>query len=364
MESKKIEWWKSLLIGIGDAVIVTDIGGGIDFMNPSAELLTGWRLKEGLGKKFKEVLKIINEDSEDESEIILSKVLNSEEGKFEIKEYTTAIVKDEIKKVIAGNGSVFCNSDGKLEGVIWLFRDVSLKKDREQDILKRQSFSLMGSLARGIAHDFSNILTELFGNVSLAKLYAKEDDKVFDKLKQVEVVFKKAEDLISKLQSFYQRKGVLKEEVNVEELIREIVSYRKSKSNFEPVLSIKNDLGKVKINPDRMRQVINSCLQNAEEAMSGENVLEVSAENVVINEAQYSSLVNGKYIKIEIKDQGCGILKEDLDTIFEPYFTTKKAKGFGLSTAYAIICSNKGKIEVNSKVGQGTTVTLFFPAID
>ena len=129
--------------------------------------------------------------------------------------------------------------------------------------------------------------------------------------------------------------------------------------------SLPDDLWWVEVDEGQIDQVINNMIINANQAMPGGGTIRVWAENVIVGAEEGLPLKEGKYVKISIKDQGTGISKENLQNIFDPYFTTKQAgKGLGLAIAYSIINKHGGHITAESEIGAGTIFTIFLPAFE
>jgi len=160
----------------------------------------------------------------------------------------------------------------------------------------------------------------------------------------------------------------VKKMMSIDDLLKETVVSAVSGSNIKPKIFIPDDIRQVTIDEAQIKQVVRHIVVNAREAMDDNSSLKVSCKNIEISEKGYLTLSPGKYIKISFKDQGCGISKENLNKIFDPYFSTKdmgavKGQGLGLTVSYSIIKRHGGVLTVASELGTGTTLSVYLPVI-
>lgn len=243
-------------------------------------------------------------------------------------------------------------------------REESQRKKMEQELLKASKLDSIATLAGGIAHDFNNLLTIILGNASLAKYYAKDFPECLEKLVELEKACKQATGLTQQLLTFSKGGEPIKKTVAIDSILQETTSLALSGSNVLPSFDFSADLNLVDLDEDQFKQVVNNILINARQAMPNGGIITIKAENTVINSGIYSSLLSyGSYVKISIKDQGIGISKENVNKIFDPFFSTKEqGHGLGLSSAFSIIKKHQGYITVDSEEGVGTTFYIYLPA--
>ncbi|MDY6973078.1 MAG: HDOD domain-containing protein [Thermodesulfobacteriota bacterium] len=244
-----------------------------------------------------------------------------------------------------------------------LKKSIREKQVMEQEILRSQKLDSLAVLAGGIAHDFNNILAAISGNVSLAKRYLKPGEKAVEKLIQAEKAFLRARDLAGQLLTFSKKGGSpAKRPQSIAGLVRDSADFALRGSNVRCECSIIDDLWPVEVDEGQINQVINNLIINADQAMPGGGTIRVKVENMSVGSENSFPLRQGKYVKIDIRDQGIGIKEEDLPKIFDPYFTTKEeGNGLGLATAYSIIKKHDGYINVGSKTNVGTTFQIYLP---
>lgn len=352
------------LHSIGDGVIATDTEGKIVLINPVAENLTGWPREEAIGRSLAEVFHIINEQTRRRCENPVGKVLETG-GVVGLANHTVIIARDGTERILADSGAPIRDKDGNILGVVLVFQDITERRRMEQDILnaKIQRLESLGILAGGLAHDFNNILTAILGNISLAKIYAKPEDKVFKKLIEAERASFRAKDLTQQLLTFAKGGAPIKKTTAILELLMETVEFALSGSNVNSRFSIPDDIRPVECDPGQIGQVISNLVINAREAMPEGGIIEVKVEKITVGARSSVSLQAGEYIKISIQDHGVGIPEKYLQRIFDPYFTTKqRGSGLGLAAGFSIIRNHEGYIEAESELGVGTTFSIYLPA--
>jgi len=270
---------------------------------------------------------------------------------------------------LSGNVRFFENtlignvSNYRVSGFWWIKLDVTEKKRNEEEIVKSKKIESLGILAGGIAHDFNNLLTGILGNISMAQHYLPPDHKAFERLEAAARASKRSQDLTQQLLTFSKGGVPIKKAASIAELIRDSVGFVLRGSKVNSDLSIPKDLWNAVIDPGQIGQVLNNLFINALQAMPKGGTISVRAENCLIGEASVIPLKAGKYVRILIEDQGIGISPENIQKIFDPYFTTKKTgSGLGLATAYSIIKKHDGLITVSSAVGVGTVFHIYLPA--
>ncbi len=244
-------------------------------------------------------------------------------------------------------------------------RDITKEKKSEEENLRIQKLESLEFLAGGIAHDFNNILTAIIGNIELAKLFSKDNEKLKEKLEGIEKASFNAKELASKLLAFSKGGEPIKEPLSVNDLIEDAVSFSLHGSNVETEIHLPEDLWWINADKGQMSQVIQNLIINAMQAMPDGGNIYIMGENVIISEKDSIPLPPGNYVKIRVKDTGKGIPEKYLPYIFDPYFTTKeKGSGLGLFTVYTVIQRHEGYVTVYSEEGKGTEFVIFLPAIE
>jgi two-component system, cell cycle sensor histidine kinase and response regulator CckA len=243
--------------------------------------------------------------------------------------------------------------------------DISEYKRKEQELINTAKLESLAILAGGIAHDFNNILTVVLGNLSLAKAYRNNAEKVLSKLNEIEEAALQTKDLANQLLTFSRGGSPVKSSVSIAEILEKSVLLAKSGANVRCELNFARNLYPVQVDEGQMRQVFNNLTINAVQAMTDGGTIRVKAENAVLSPEQSREigLREGHYVKITFADEGIGIHEDNITRIYDPFFTTKtNGSGLGLTTVKSIIQKHDGVIAVNSKPGIGTTVVFYLPA--
>lgn len=245
---------------------------------------------------------------------------------------------------------------------------LEMRNSFEEQLVKVEKVNSLSILAAGIAHDFNNILTIILGNIYIIKRYlnineSKIYNNIYNRFSQIQKLTLQAQDLNQQLMNFSKEGVSIKKNMYIKNLIRNAGNMVLCGSNNLCKFSIAQDLWPVEIDEGQIRQVINNLLINAEQAMPNGGTIEIRATNVYVEENNKNNINEGKYVKIQIRDKGVGIPKENVGKIFKPYFTTKSdGTGLGLAASYSIITKHKGFIHVESEVGVGTSFYIYLIA--
>ena len=260
------------------------------------------------------------------------------------------------------NSPMFDDS-GEIIGTVGIAREITERKQLEEERIKASKLESIGILAGGIAHDFNNILTVILGNISMIKLGKDENSEENELLLEVEKASYQAKELTRQLLTFSKGGSPKKESTNLINLIKYSTRFSLRGSNVIYRFSIAKDLWTVDVDKGQINQVLNNLIINAKQAMTVGGTIKITGNNVHITRRDNLPLEKGRYIKVSIIDQGTGISDELLSKIFDPYFTSKKkGSGLGLTTAYSIINKHNGFISVESEVGVGTAFHIYLPA--
>jgi two-component system cell cycle sensor histidine kinase/response regulator CckA len=255
--------------------------------------------------------------------------------------------------------SIEINGEQCLLGIT---RDVTERAYLQNELIKAQRLESISVLAGGIAHNFNNVLTGVIGYISYAKKHLGDSGKVLQILESAENASYRAAGLARQLLTFSQGTIPIRKPVSVDALLEESVSLFLSGSNVKGTIASASH-ETIHADSQQISQAFNNIVLNALQAMPDGGTLAVRIDSITLDESNRYSLQPGKYVKIIFEDSGCGIAKDDLIKIYDPYFTTKESgTGLGLSTTHSIISKHGGNIDVASEVGKGTTVTILLPS--
>lgn len=233
----------------------------------------------------------------------------------------------------------------------------------EQQLLQSQKLDAVGQLAGGIAHDFNNLLTAINGYCELLELRMRTTDPLREWVGEIRKAGSQAAALTSQLLAFSRKQRLQIQAVDFPALIEEISQLLRRTLGERVKLEIDvpaKTSQYILADPNQVHQVIVNLAVNARDALDGDGTLRIASRRV---ERGKPGDQGRSWIELEVSDTGCGMDSATLDQVFEPFFTTKppgKGTGLGLSTVYGIVKQSGGDIEVESRVGQGTTFRLYF----
>lgn len=260
-------------------------------------------------------------------------------------------------------------SDGETAGFIAHFIDTTEQKNLEEQFAQSQKMQAVGQLAGGIAHDFNNLLTAMIGFSDLLLLRHRPGDQSFADIMQIKQNANRAANLVRQLLAFSRQQTLQPRQLIITDILAELshLLARLIGENIDLKMIHGRDLGLVKADQGQLEQVVINLAVNARDAMVDGGALTIRTANITVEEDKnYKGEVmpKGDYVAVEVEDTGCGIPREILDRIFDPFFSTKEVgagTGLGLSTVYGIVKQTGGFIFVDSVVGRGTIFSLFLP---
>ncbi|MGE5812333.1 MAG: response regulator [Ignavibacteria bacterium] len=242
----------------------------------------------------------------------------------------------------------------------------------ETRLQQAQKLETIGKLTSGMAHDFNNLLSSIFGSLNLLKKRVPENENTFRLIDNIENCSIRAKDLTKGLLTFgkpiQKRKEIIKPNVLLTEISKVVTQTFPRTIKFE--MNSEDRLHNLLGNSTEIYQVLLNLCVNAKEAIEKEGKIVLSARNIQVNEhnlINYPHLSKNNYVLLSVKDNGSGISEENIQKIFEPYFSTKEKEtgsGLGLYVTYGIIKAHDGYIEVISKLNKGTEFNIYLPSYD
>jgi two-component system cell cycle sensor histidine kinase/response regulator CckA len=361
----------NILSTMYDSLILLNLKGEIITINNAAADLLGYKPDELKGEPV-DLLFGKEELSEDWFKNI------AHQGDLKNKEF---IFKTRQGKEIPMLFSVSTLRDhtGNPAGIVCVAKDISERKKLEEETFNTKKLESIGMLAGGIAHDFNNLFAIIMGNLILARDEISSDEKSSRLLLKAEQASLKAAELARKFTTFSPGRWLKKGKVILNRILKDARDVEPLKMNINVIydIDIPNDLAPINGDETQLTQVMQNLFLNAAAAIEDlpdpqKGKISVWAENTTVEDTQDEKstdilLKKGKYVKILVKDNGIGISPENIEKIFDPYFTTRdkpdqKGIGLGLTLCYSIIKKHNGHIAVESELGKGTTVTLYLPA--
>jgi len=361
------ERYRTVLEANPDPVVVYDVEGRVTYLNPAFTDVFGWSLKEYLGKKIDA---FVPEENWLETKLMIQKVLNRESfSGIETCRYTK---KGNVIPVSI-SGSTYPDRDGNPVGSIVTLRDIREHKKLQVQLQRAQKMEAIGTLAGGVAHDLNNILAGLVSYPELLLMEMPKESPLRKPIVTIQKSGEKAAAIVQDLLTLARRGVAVTEVVNLNNIITDYLKspeYEKLQS-FYPDVTVKTDLETNLLNilgsPVHLSKSVMNLVSNATESMSDGGIISLSTENRYIDKPirGYDNVKEGDYVTLTVSDTGVGISTEDMEKIFEPFYTKKKmgrsGTGLGMAVVWGTVKDHKGYIDVQSMEGKGSSFTLYFP---
>jgi len=350
--------YRHLVEDMRDVAFTLDASGAITYISPRVEMFSGWSPEDLTGRSFLEF--VLPEDRAAATERY--KQLLS--GERIDTEFRIADRRGKTRWVQASSRPIEQNK--VIVGARGVLADITERKRTEDEDLRIAKLESLAVLAGGVAHDFNNILTAVTANLSVAAEEAVAGENVADSIESARRAAAMAKALTQQLLAFSKGGEPVKKIAPIGSIVRESARFALSGAASDLELSIADDLWDCEVDPSQIQRVIENLVINADQAMKHGGTIEIRAENEVQRievRAPDRRTEFDKLVKIKVADHGKGIRKEDLQRVFDPYFTTKvDGNGLGLATVHNIVRRHGGRISVSSEIGQGTTFTVYLRA--
>jgi len=260
-----------------------------------------------------------------------------------------------------------------LLGAIWLalertrrlYQAESRRTAAEDALRQAQRMEAIGQLTGGVAHDFNNILMIVKGNVHRLRRELKEP-KLLRKLDMIDTASQRGESLVRQLLTFSRKQNLTPQVIDLAGRVRDFRSLLAPslRGDIEIRIDVPQTIAPVRVDQSELELAVLNLAVNARDAMPNGGVIEIGVRQVRLRGDPAHDRLTGEFVALSISDNGCGISRDEIGRIFEPFFTTKevgKGTGLGLSQVYGFAKQSGGTVTVSSRVGQGTTFTLYLP---
>jgi PAS domain S-box-containing protein len=349
----------------GEAIVILDDLGRIQYVNPAFEKITGYTREGVLGQ---ELQMLVSEGLDTSLYSRLWAMLARGEawaGRL------AGDRKDGMRYEAEVSISPVYDASRESTEYVIILRDVTEQTSLEARLRQALKMEVIGQLAGGIAHDFNNLLTAIIGYADFAHSNLPQDSPLEDDLRGIIETAGRAAALTRQLLAF-SRKQILQPIVleindvvtNMHRMLRRLI-----REDIELVTVLAPGLGLVEADPGQLEQVIVNLVINARDAMPKGGTLTLRTSNVDLDETytrQYLDVDPGPYVVLAVSDDGIGMTRQVRSHIFEPFFTTKedgKGTGLGLATVYGIVKQSGGHVDVDSEPGVGTTFRIYLPRL-
>ena len=366
--------YRELFESAQDAIWVHDMEGNLTTVNEATERLSGYSIKELIGMN---VRKFLTEESLHIAGQIRRELL---EGTTEVQLYEQHLIRKDGTEWILMLTSNLIRENGKPLGFLCIARDVTKEKemqvqlskayrelsesvqklkDSQQQLIQAEKLTSLGQLAASIAHEVNNPLSGVLIYTQLLTKKIKDggidNNTALDYLTKMEFELNRSTKLIRNLLDFARQSSPKFQQTNINAIINrayDLASHTATLQHVEVIKELDPALPGLTADADQLQQVFTNLILNAIQAMPRGGRLTLR------------SSITTNQVKIEVQDTGTGISPENMNKLFTPFFTTKaevKGVGLGLAIAYGIVQRHKGKIDVRSKLGEGTTFTIYLP---
>jgi PAS domain S-box-containing protein len=336
-----------------DAILSKDLNGVIQSWNHGAEQIFGFPAEEAMGNTMSLVVPLDRMHEEDD---MMERIRHG--GR--VKHFETIRIRKGGRPIhVSVTTSPIRNPRGEIVGLSYISRDITERKEWEEELRQTQKLESLGVLAGGLAHDFNNLLTGIMGNASLALDELPANSPTRTRIAEVLSGGDRAALLVRQMLAYAGKGRFVVERLNLSSQIAEIVPLvRTSLShNVQLRLNLDHDLPMIEGDAAQIQQLIMNLAINATEAV-GETPGAVTM-TTFSRETEAE-----RQVVMEVRDTGCGMDDDTRSHIFDPFFTTKfRGRGLGLSAVLGIIRGHRGCISVESTPGRGSTFTVILPAL-
>lgn len=366
------QWLQMTLRSIGDGVVVTDCWTSITFVNAAAERLLGGEAKDLIGKPLASRMVLRRPGVDGDLPCVANQALQTGEAVF-LPPDVELVRPDGSVVAVEDCASPIRGDSGEVSGVVLVMQDATERRqlekvrlESERRLQRARRLESLGTLAGGLAHDMNNILTAILGNVALCR--EPNGAPVAEALQEIEINAKAAADLCHRM---LLGSGMAEPVRAPLDAVRAVVDCITRENALAPAAvhfatRFASDTLPVLADGVQLRQVLQNLLRNAVEAMPPRGGrIEVTVDAVVIEAGAAdtgASLQPGAFARIEVRDDGPGMAETVKARIFEPFFSTKfTGRGLGLASVHGIVSRHGGAIEVDTAIGAGTTMRVFWP---
>ncbi|MES0372532.1 MAG: PAS domain S-box protein, partial [Mariprofundaceae bacterium] len=348
-----------------DAILITNKRGIIEYVNPFFTTLTGYSPDEAIGQ----TPGMLEERAK---------------GMTFYKEFWRAVRNEESWSAsVTGrrkDGSIYPahlsvapihNESGEITHYVGIQQDMSEHKKLEEQLAQAQKMEAVGIIAGGVAHDFNNMLAGILGNTYLLKRSVNNNPKSIERIESIETLSNRAAKIVASLLAFSQKETVIMDSFPLHQFMEE--SRRVSELMLPEQIEFNQKICPARVvahgSKTHLQQVIINLLDNACDALSTTEKPTIFCNLSLVSsieklKEQFPKLKGRNFARLSITDNGCGIPKDTINHIFEPFYTTKevgKGTGLGLSMVFGTIESHGGAIEVESEVDKGTAFHIYIP---
>ena len=358
------EKYRALVNSAQDAIYIHNLKGDFLMWNPQANKLTGYSNEEAVNMNISGIL------TPESLRIAQEKTLLKIKYKKHTPPYELSLKRKDGTMVTIEVTSAPLIIDGEVVAIQGIARDIRDRKVMEDRLRQAHKMEAVGQLAGGIAHDFNNILQAIHGYTDIALMKIKENNILYQNLKEIRKASIRATNLTRQLLMFSRKQPVEMVSLDMNKVVHNVSRMLETliSKDISLIVDDSHDLWKIKGDIVSMEQVIMNIIVNARDAILDEGEIIIKTENVIIDKEYckiYKYARPGKFVLLSIKDTGIGMDESIVEHIFEPFFTTKapeRGTGMGLSAVYGIVKQHNGWINVESSPKKGSIFKIYLSA--
>ena len=364
--------YRNIYFNIQDVYYETSPDGIILEISPSIENFSQYKHEELIGKSLYDIYA----DPEEMHRVINEVLVNGKVSDYEINlrdkdksERPCSIVMIAIKD----EQGIPLKFTGSMRDIINRKQAEKERKDLEERIVRLQKMEALGLLAGGVAHDLNNVLSGIVGYPDLLLMELPEDSPLRKPILNMQSSGQKAADIVQDLLTLARRGVITSDVLNLNDIVMDYLAspeHERLKAFYAGVqieTNLDPKLLNVKGSPIHLRKTVMNLVSNAAEAQIAGGKITLLTKNQYVDRPikGYDTIQEGDYVVIEVSDSGIGIATEELNRIFEPFYTKKvmgrSGTGLGMAVVWGTVQDHRGYIDIESKEGQGTTFYLYFP---
>jgi len=349
----------------GEFIMITDNQGSVEYVNPAFSRISGYSGSEMIGNH----VSLLGSGEENGSLFneLRSSIFSGEEWRGEF----TAKRKNGVCYPALMSISPIRNSEDQVSHFVVIQQDISEHEALQEQLRQSMKMESIGTLVGGIAHDFNNVLAGFMGNLFLLRRRINDNPYVVDKLNVMERMSLSAAKMISQLLTFARKDVVRMTPLEFAPFFQSAIELARAvvPANVEFNSRCCQEEIHVLGSDNQLQQVLINLVANAHHAVKRADhpVIDISADSFLADEKfleKHSEITATSFVRISVSDNGYGIPEDQVERVFEPFFTTKEVgqgTGLGLSMVYGAVQGHGGVIDVESKVGKGTTFHIYLP---
>jgi two-component system, cell cycle sensor histidine kinase and response regulator CckA len=359
------ERYRRIIETTAEGIWTLDAGDRTTFVNQNMARMMGVAASDMVGQPL---LALLDERDRPRAEVQLERLHEGIEEQFDFKVHRAG---GSMSWLLVTAAPLY-GADARYAGALIMCSDISERKRLEEQYRQAQKMEAIGRLAGGVAHDFNNLITIVNGCADLVLAKLRADDPAGEFIREIKNAGERGAGLTRQLLAFSRQQVLEPRVVDLNAIVSDMERLLARMIGEDIALSKSLDrrLGRVKVDPGQVQQIIMNLAVNARDAMPNGGQLTIETRNVDLDEDYtrlHSDVRPGGYVMLVVSDTGIGMDSDVRTRIFEPFFTTKepgRGTGLGLATVYGIVKQSGGHINVYSEPRHGTTFKVFLPRVD